>query len=595
MIPRDFIQDLLRRVDIVDIIGAYVELKKKGNEYAACCPFHQEKTPSFTVVPDKQFFYCFGCGQKGSSVGFLMQHLGLSFPEAIHELARKAGVPVPEASSFSRGGDRKNQSREIRLIELMTEVMHYYEDSLEKSTQATSYLQKRGITQEVAKQYHLGFSPNQWQNLLSLSHYQEGDALACGLVNRSNQGRCYDRFRGRLMFPILNLKKEPVGFGGRLIEESSVSEAPKYLNSPETILFSKKNEIYGLNQARQSAYREGFLLVVEGYMDVVSLAQHGIQNVVASLGTATTESFASNLLKVSDRIVYCFDRDEAGDKAASRSVDVNASFLSDNKRVEILQLPGKLDPDEFIKVHGREKFLSEVANAISLTQFLIRDFQHRFSQGAHDIEGQARLLQELRPVIQRIPGPAVKTIIVNELADYIKLDKEQISHHLGVQVLRKSAKFASGPVTRQYSSRQQPQGLEHRLLVILLAHPEWSDKVSLDLIDTKMPEGRALQALIDGWSVGELPENDIGGLFEYFRQTPCFSSLKKALDDPIREDASEALLDSILNSLFVKKLTEQIVHLTVKAGKSILTESEKDQLKILLRQKEEFKLDSIKN
>jgi DNA primase len=311
MIPESFIQDLLARVDIVDLVDSYVPLKKAGANYAACCPFHNEKSPSFTVSPTKQFYHCFGCGAHGTAIGFVMEYQGIGFVDAIKDLASRAGMQVPESEGRSFADEKPGQTR--ALIEIMARATQYYKDQLKRSPKAIEYCKKRGLTGEIAARYGMGYAPDGWQNLQEIFPDYNGEELKlAGLVIENEAGRRYDRFRDRLMIPIINPKGDIIAFGGRVIDQGE----PKYLNSPETPLFEKGRELFGLPQARQSLRETNTVIVTEGYMDVIALAQNGVGNAVATLGTATTATHVQKLLRQVDRIVFCFDGDNAGRKAA---------------------------------------------------------------------------------------------------------------------------------------------------------------------------------------------------------------------------------------------------------------------------------------
>ncbi|MDQ3027202.1 MAG: DNA primase, partial [Pseudomonadota bacterium] len=372
MIPQDFIQSLLGRVDIVDVVDRHVKLKKAGANFSACCPFHNEKTPSFTVSPSKQFYHCFGCGVHGNAIGFLMEYSGLAYPEAIRALAETVGMPVPEARGRP---DKPGAAPAPGLAARMMDALTYYRAELKKSKVAIDYLKGRGLSGEIAARYGVGFAPDGWQNLEAVfTDYATGPLKDTGLIIDSEaegekKSRRYDRFRNRVMFPILDARGNVIGFGGRVIGEGE----PKYLNSPETPLFEKGRELYGLYQARRAIRDANQVLVVEGYMDVVALAQHGVENAVATLGTATTPFHLSKLLKLADNVVFCFDGDSAGRKAAWRALEVGLPVLADGKVVSFLFLPPEDDPDTYVRREGKEGFLQAVAAAKPLSQFLLAE------------------------------------------------------------------------------------------------------------------------------------------------------------------------------------------------------------------------------
>ncbi|HKU87443.1 MAG TPA: DNA primase, partial [Casimicrobiaceae bacterium] len=371
MIPNDFIQTLLSRVDIVDVVDRSVPLKKAGANYQACCPFHSEKTPSFTVSPTKQFYHCFGCGAHGTAIGFLMEYAGKSFPEAVEQLARDAGLPVPRVESADER-ERREQSGDI--TETLLTAARHYRARLKESTEAIAYLKRRGLTGQVAAHFGIGFAPDAWQGLATaFPDYEDAALEAAGLVIRGEGGKRYDRFRCRVMFPIHDTRGRVIGFGGRVLENGE----PKYLNSPETALFSKGKELYGLYLARNAIRAAGQVVVVEGYMDVVALAQHGIEYAVATLGTATTPFHAQKLFRLSDRVVFCFDGDAAGRKAAWRALENTLPVLADGKEARFLFLPDGQDPDDYVRAHGKAVFERAIEGSTPLSEFLLQELAAR--------------------------------------------------------------------------------------------------------------------------------------------------------------------------------------------------------------------------
>src|SRR4051794_10431365 len=391
MIPREFIQSLLGRVDIVDVVDRYVKLRKAGANLQACCPFHNEKTPSFTVSPSKQFYHCFGCGAHGNAVGFLMEYSGLAYPEAIRALAETVGMEVPETRAPI---DRAKATQAQTLALRMMEALSYYRAELKKSREAIDYLKGRGVSGEIAARYGLGYAPDGWQNLAAVfTDYATAELRDTGLVidsepdeSQGKKSRRYDRFRHRVMFPILDGRGNVIGFGGRVIGAGE----PKYLNSPETPLFEKGRELYGLYQARRTIRDANRVIVVEGYMDVVALAQHGVENAVATLGTATTPVHVGKLVKLADNVVFCFDGDAAGRKAAWRALDVSLPVLTDGKLVSFLFLPPEDDPDTFVRREGKAAFETAVDGAKPLSQFLFSELTSHVDMGTD--EGRARFV-----------------------------------------------------------------------------------------------------------------------------------------------------------------------------------------------------------
>ena len=372
MIPESFIQELLNRVDIVDVVDKSVPLKKAGANYSACCPFHNEKSPSFTVSPTKQFYHCFGCGAHGTALGFLMEYQGLSFVESIHELAKMVGLQVPQVQSTpeARQQAQANQKVAESLQEVLQQAANYYKAELKKSPRAIEYLKARGLSGQVAAKFQIGYAPAGWQNLQSVFSHYENEALnVAGLVVENEQGKRYDRFRDRIMFPIHDQKGQVIGFGGRVINPE---DTPKYYNSPETPLFQKGHELYGLFIARRAIRDAGRALVVEGYMDVVALAQYGIEYAVAALGTATTPFHITKLMRQADEIVFCFDGDNAGRTAAWRAAMNALPALTDGLKLSFLFLPKEHDPDSYVREFGKEKFEAEMKVAMPLSQYILK-------------------------------------------------------------------------------------------------------------------------------------------------------------------------------------------------------------------------------
>ena len=434
MIPQSFIQELLTRVDIVDVVGRSVKLKKAGANYQGLCPFHNEKTPSFSVSPTKQFYHCFGCGAHGSSINFLMEHFGMGFVEAVHELARDAGLTVPEDNSREGRDAAQQASQQLALSQWMDRAATYYRLRLKETPAAIQYLKDRGVSGETAKRFGLGYAPAGWRNLEGvLPDYAAEDAERAGLVIAGDEGRRYDRFRERVMFPIRNPRGQIIGFGGRVMGAGE----PKYLNSPEGPLFSKGHELYGLYEAREGIRETGRVLVVEGYMDVVMLHQYGCTYAVATLGTATTAVHITKLLRQADRIVFAFDGDSAGRRAAWRALENALPVLSDTKQLDFLFLPPEHDPDSFVREEGLEAFEALVRDALPLSSFLLKELASR-----GDIttpEGRARMQAELKPLVLQMPDIALRTQILVDMAGRLGLHTEELASYVGLQLARPAA------------------------------------------------------------------------------------------------------------------------------------------------------------
>jgi len=443
VIPQAFIQDLLARVDIVDVVGRSVRLKKSGANFLGLCPFHGEKTPSFTVSPAKQFYHCFGCGAHGSAIGFLMEHGGLGYVEAIEELARSIGVEVPREGGD--GGERRSPA----LLSLLEQAARFYRQRLKDAPPAIDYLVGRGLKGTTAARFALGYAPAQWRGLeAAVADYDAPEMAIAGLVVESDGGKRYDRFRDRIMFPIRNPRGQVIGFGGRVLGAGE----PKYLNSPETPVFSKGRELYGLFEAREAIRREDCAIVVEGYLDVVMLAQHGVENAVATLGTATTPDHVRKLLRLVDRVVFAFDGDAAGRKAAWRALEASLSQADDTQRVEFLFLPAEHDPDSFVRAFGADGFREALASALPLSELLLRELAERVDLAVP--EGRARLLAEARPLLQSLAAPALRLQLVHRLADLAGVGVEEAGRYLsapapgGASGAAQGARGAWGPGER---------------------------------------------------------------------------------------------------------------------------------------------------
>ena len=391
MIPDSFKQDLLNRVDIVDVVSRYVQLKKAGANYTGLCPFHSEKTPSFSVSPAKQFYHCFGCQVHGNAIGFLMAYASMGYVDAVKDLASQVGMQVPDVRPPTPQ-EAARKEKETDLYALMEKAMDFYRAELKKTPRAIDYLKGRGLTGEIAARFRIGYAPDGWQGLKpAFENYEDKALVECGLVIQGEENKRYDRFRDRVMFPIFSARGAVIGFGGRVIGDGE----PKYLNSPETPLFEKGRELYGLGQARDAIRTEGHVLVVEGYMDVVALAQFGIGNAVATLGTATTPVHVSKLLRLADEIVFCFDGDAAGRKAAWRALEVSLPLAPDHKPIRFLFLPEADDPDSYVRKHGMQGWKDKLKEAETLSQFLLAQLRAECDLGT--AEGRARLTSIAKP------------------------------------------------------------------------------------------------------------------------------------------------------------------------------------------------------
>ncbi len=513
-IPTQFIDQLLNRVDIVDVIGRRVPLKKAGRDFQARCPFHDEKTPSFTVSPNKQFYHCFGCGAHGSAIGFLMDYDNLSFVEAVEELAQQAGLEVPREDGHASGPDFRP------LYELVSASARFYQQQLkghEQASQAVSYLKSRGVSGQIAATYGMGYAPPGWDNL-SQSLGQDRKTcdllLKCGMLNDSD-GRIYDRFRNRIMFPIRDPRGRTIGFGGRVLGD----DKPKYLNSPETPIFHKGRELYGLYEARQANSKIHRLLVVEGYMDVVALAQHGILNAVATLGTATTPEHLELIFRTCPEVVFCFDGDRAGRDAAWKALVTSLPSLRDGREVRFLFLPEGEDPDTQVRKEGQAAFEQRIDQAMPLSEFLFQQLTAQVHM--ESIDGRAKLAELARPHLEKLPKGVFREMMFQRLEELVGLK----GRHLDTQPSRlQPAKSQPGKTTQQHPTATPVRSA----IVLLLDHPhihEVAREVPEDWRDWDNPGIRILKHLLE--IIQRQPTLNKAALMERLRDTDYYIHLDR--------------------------------------------------------------------
>jgi DNA primase len=504
VIPQSFIQDLLNRVDIVDVVGRYVQLKKGGANFSGLCPFHNEKSPSFTVSPTKQFYHCFGCGAHGTAIGFLMEYSGLGFVESVKDLAQNVGMTVPEQEDRLPPAQRAElQAKTLALSDAMTLSCNFYRQQLRRARHAIDYLKGRGLTGEIAAKYGIGYAPDGWDSLREVFTDYDSDVLVeAGLIiDRSDEDNShrkrYDRFRDRIMFPIRNTKGQVIGFGGRVMGAGE----PKYLNSPETPLFQKGSELYGLFEARQAIRDKDYVLVTEGYMDVVALAQYGFEQAVATLGTACTATHVQKLLRQTDNVIFSFDGDAAGRRAARRALEASLPHASDSRSLKFLFLPTEHDPDSYVREHGTSQFEQLVQDATPLSQFLLSEVTEGKDLGT--AEGRARAQFDAKPLIQSMPPSGLRLQLLRQLAQLTDSTPQELESlfELGRST---PAGRAPGPAVK----RRPPVELERQVLRLLLAHPAMHDILdnnALDLIAQSAPdEGATLRAVVE--VAARLPE-----------------------------------------------------------------------------------------
>ena len=506
-IPQSFIQELLARVDGVEVVGRYVQLKKGGANFMGLCPFHGEKSPSFSVSPAKQFFHCFGCGKNGNAIGFLMEHAGMTFVEAVKDLAQNIGMQVPEddASPQDRARAAEQRQKQATLTDVLEKAGEAYRKHLRNSPKAIEYFKGRGLSGQIAKDFGLGYAPEGWRSLASVfPDYQDPLLAESGLVivnqEDGEEEKRYDRFRDRVMFPIRNVKGECIGFGGRVLFEGT----PKYLNSPETPVFSKGRELYGLFEARNALRDAGYVLVTEGYMDVVALAQLGFPNAVATLGTACTTDHVQKLFRFTDNVVFSFDGDGAGRRAARKALDGALPYATDVRSVKFLFLPAEHDPDSYIREFGKEAFAHCVTEAMPLSRFLIE--VAREGCDLHTAEGRAHMASNAKPLWMALPDGALKRQLLSEIAELADLGNHELQD-LWMPApaaaparsgeFKKSSKFKPrepyAPKTYKRGTRLIPQGRADHAARVLLSHMDlWDDLSTEDhnlLCELAQPHG----------------------------------------------------------------------------------------------------------
>ncbi|MDN0085467.1 DNA primase [Crenobacter sp. SG2305] len=535
MIPQDFIDQLLSRVDIVDVIDRYVPLKKGGQNYLACCPFHKEKSPSFTVSPSKQFYHCFGCGAHGSAVGFVMEYQGLGFVDSVKLLAEGVGMSVPEVRSANPEAARVARERQLSLEESLVLAAKFYKQQLKSSPQAVAYFKGRGLTGEVAAHFGLGYAPDEWQPLAAVFRdYQDDKLVEAGLVIAGDEGKRYDRFRGRVMFPIRNQRGAIVGFGGRVLGKGE----PKYLNSPETPLFEKGRELYGLYEARQAIREKNRVLVVEGYMDVVALAQFGVGYAVAALGTATTAEHVKKLLRHADAVYFCFDGDAAGQKAAWRALENALPMLVDGKALHFLFLPTEHDPDSFVRAYGADAFEKQLLEeSLPLSAYFVRELTRRADMNTP--EGRADLIRQAKPLLAQIAAPALGFMIRQRLAELAGVSVDDFEQLTG------QAKPAQRSGKREYrlpaeSNRQINTPIARKQIKWLLMNPAWSRDVQIP-DSMVLSDELACLAMLAETVEQHVEPLSTAQLIESVRGTPyeglVDSVLQQAMEDPAEFDA----------------------------------------------------------
>ncbi|MEQ1801251.1 MAG: DNA primase [Gammaproteobacteria bacterium] len=591
-IPQDFIDDLVQRADIVEVVGSRVPLTKAGREYKARCPFHSEKTPSFWVSPQKGFYHCFGCGAHGTALGFLMEYERLEFPVAVEELARSVGVEVPRTDTAERVSVEP-------LYAMLDKAAQLYRQALRDHAAPVEYLKQRGLDGETAREFGIGYAPPAWDTVLaafSSSEDERQHLLAAGLVIPRDTGGFYDRFRDRIMFPIRDSRGRTMAFGGRIL----ASGEPKYLNSPETALFHKGRELYGLYEARRAERKLERLLVVEGYMDVVMLAAHGIRNAVGTLGTATTSEHLRRIFGVVSEVIFCFDGDRAGRDAAWRALQVSLPALHDGRQIRFLLLPEGEDPDSLVRREGAEAFGQRLAKSMPLSQFLLDSLGADVDLG--NLDGKARLAALAKPLLAQLPEGVYRELLTTELARRVGLPRERLDALLGNPASPAAgpgsgfgagfgARAPTGPSARDRAARKPGPGrnvrgsLSRQAIALLLHYPAVAHDVPLpDNLEASGQRGvdllRELHAL-----ARSRPDISPPVLLERFRERPELPHLAQLLtEEPlVGEEGAAAEFRGCLGRLLSAATQQELATLLQKAGHEGLSAAERERLATLQR------------
>lgn len=575
-IPQHFIDEVVSRGDIVEIIGSRIQLKKAGREFKACCPFHDEKTPSFTVSPQKQFYHCFGCGAHGTAIGFLMEYDHMGFVEAVEELAGELGLEVPR----ERTGAPPPPS--LDLFPVLEAAARFFKESLKRNAEAIEYVKGRGLTGEIALSFGVGYAPEGWDGLLrefGTDEHQLALLMQAGLIGKSDAGKYYDRFRHRIMFPIRDLKGRTIAFGGRILGDGE----PKYLNSPETVLFHKGSELYGLYEARKASREISSMLVVEGYMDVVSLAQHGIHNSVATLGTATTGEQLRRLFRITDELVFCFDGDRAGRQAAWRALENALPYVREGRQMRFLFLPESEDPDSLVRREGGETFLARLSGAMPLSGFLIEHLSAEVD--LESLDGRAKLAELARPLVKRIPRGIYRQLLVDELSGLVGLAAPKLAPLMTDEQPRSGDSPAKARRRLRRGVSAGRGNLVRQAISLLLNYPEIAGEI--EDIERLRAVGRpGVDVLIELLEeLRQAPNINTAGILERWRdreEAPHLMKLAMAEILVSRDMAASELHDALHRLMFEEGREIRARALLEKARNEPLSEAEKAELRTLL-------------
>lgn len=566
-IPQTVIDDLLARIDIVELINSRITLKKAGSNYVACCPFHDEKTPSFTVSPNKQFYHCFGCGAHGNAIGFLMAFERMEFIEAVEDLAHKAGIEIPQHHTPS--------SVHTDLYALMEKVANYYHEQLAKTPSAQTYLTARGLSKSIIDKFQIGFASDGWDNLLQTFGRNQTivqQLFAAGLLVKSKQGRPYDRFRERIIFPIRDIRGRVIGFGGRALDNST----PKYLNSPETVIFHKGSELYGLYEAKHADQPIRHVIIVEGYMDVIALAQHDLTYTVATLGTATNAKHIQRLLPYTQDIIFCFDGDKAGRQAAWRALEVSLPLMRDGLQIRFLFLPEGEDPDSLIRKEGPQAFTKRINASEPLANFF---FNHLRAQvDLNQLDGKARLAKLAGDFLEKLPAGVFKELMIDKLAKLIGMEPSKLPHYTAKNT-------GPSPIETNPVNINSPVRLA---IALLLQHPQLAE-------DNPLPDSLAktelagVPLLVQLWDeIKSSPHITTAQILEHWQAKPEIKALAKLAmwelvipESGIHQEFAGAIhkIEEIAREKTIQALMD-------KAAQHVITDSDKQLLMKLLAERQ---------
>ena len=569
-IPQDFIDELVQRVDIGEIIGNRIDIKKAGKEYKANCPFHGEKTPSFTVSPEKGFYHCFGCGAHGTALGFLMEYERLTFIEAIEELAKTVGVDVPKTKE-----DKIKNKRNISLKELLSEVSAHYTSNLSQSKEAINYLKDRGIDGKNAKYFSLGFSNNSWSEILDTFGTSEKDKqklLDSGLIIKKDDGGFYDRFRNRIMFPIKDNRGDVLGFGGRIIG----NDEPKYLNSPETALFRKGELLYGLFESKEGIGKTKSAIIVEGYTDVIALQKYGFNTALATLGTATTEYHIRKMFRTIDEITFCFDGDKAGYKAALKAMELSLPIIKTNKEVNFLILDKGQDPDEMMENNGPDAFKTALSNAYSLDQFLIEVMRDKYN--IETVKGKANAIEDGMSLLSKVKEGIYKDLLIESFSTEFKLNENQIKRFYEDKNQKRSAgkRFSKN---RQNNKVELRPSLIKQAISILLHYPNLLNNITIeDRLNHINEKGIDILKKIITLTQGK-DSIRLATILEHFQDKKIRQHLQNLSLETliVRESEIQNEFQDILNRLYILNNKTEMKVLLKKASQNNLTKLEKSR------------------